>query len=67
MVRRDLVCRLRALASNWEKAIAEKDRGRLRVLLEQLERAVPSLEELKWSGAARVTKVGFDRILGLHK
>ena len=34
-----------------------QDRGRLRVLLEQLERAAPSLEELKWSNAARVTKV----------
>ena len=57
MVRRDVVCQLRAVAREWDSALNSKNKGKLRKLIERLQRFAPSPAEIKWSGIGRVTRI----------
>ena len=53
MPREDIVCRLRAIAAEWEQAVAARNRPQVRRLLGELERSTPSPAEIRWAGIDR--------------
>ena len=54
MARKDVVCSLRAMAADWERAVAAKSRASLVKTLNQLERVVPTPDELLWAGIGKI-------------